>query len=113
MSADEFKLAPCPFCGGEPYLKRRGAPHQSCIVVCSNCGCRHESGDEGEESGTSWNRRADTQRELNLSTLVKHMAVTMRKPHHIGERKRIAEQALDALRRWNLLGSPLREEGEG
>ena len=35
-----------------------GTPRQSCIVICGNCGCRHESSDEDEHSGTSWNTRA-------------------------------------------------------
>lgn len=53
------KLLPCPFCGNpEPYFERMGTPRQSCIVVCGNCGARHESGDENEHSGRSWNERA-------------------------------------------------------
>lgn len=53
-------LKPCPFCGNdEPSFERMGTPRQSCIVVCGNCGCRHESSDEGARSGTQWNTRAD------------------------------------------------------
>lgn len=53
------ELKPCPFCGNtEPEFERIGTPRQSCIVVCGNCGARHESSDEGEDSGASWNRRA-------------------------------------------------------
>ena len=33
-------------------------PRQSCIVVCGSCGARHESSDEYEHSGESWNLRA-------------------------------------------------------
>jgi len=51
-------LLPCPFCGGEAEFERMGTPRQSCIVVCGNCGARHESGDEGARNGTQWNRRA-------------------------------------------------------
>jgi Lar family restriction alleviation protein len=52
-------LKPCPFCGHTtPYFERMGTPRQSCIVACGNCGCRHESSDEGENSGRSWNERA-------------------------------------------------------
>jgi Lar family restriction alleviation protein len=51
-------LKPCPFCGGKAYFERLGTPRQSCIVACENCGARHESGDEGDRSGESWNDRA-------------------------------------------------------
>jgi Lar family restriction alleviation protein len=52
-------LLPCPFCGHDtPELERMGTPRQSCIVICGNCGCRHESSDEGERCGQSWNKRA-------------------------------------------------------
>lgn len=53
-------LLPCPFCGNEaPEFERMGTARQSCIVVCGNCGCRHESSDEGARCGSSWNTRAD------------------------------------------------------
>ena len=53
------KLLPCPFCGHDsPYFERMGTPRQSCIVECGNCGARHESSDEDERSGWSWNQRA-------------------------------------------------------
>jgi Lar family restriction alleviation protein len=53
-----IELKPCPFCGNaEPYFERTGTPRQSCIVECGNCGCRHESSDEGDNSGLSWNER--------------------------------------------------------
>ncbi len=52
-------LAPCPFCGNtNPKFERMGTARQSCIVVCGNCGCRHESSDEGARNGSSWNDRA-------------------------------------------------------
>lgn len=50
-------LKPCPFCGGSAEFERTGNHRHSCIVACTNCGCRHESGDEDEHSGESWNRR--------------------------------------------------------
>lgn len=65
MSTDALKqardaLKPCPFCGHDtPEFERMGTPRQSCIVVCGDCGARHESSDEGENSGRSWNTRAD------------------------------------------------------
>ena len=53
------QLKPCPFCGNtEPGFERIGTSRQSCIVACGDCGARHESSDEGEASGASWNRRA-------------------------------------------------------
>ena len=51
------KLKPCPFCGGEAEFERTGTPRQSCIVTCTECGCRLESGETGELSGISWNTR--------------------------------------------------------
>lgn len=54
-------LKPCPFCGNkEPEIERFGTHRQSCIVACGSCGARHESSDEGEDSGTSWNHRAQS-----------------------------------------------------
>lgn len=55
------ELKPCPFCGHEePYFERLGSPRQSCIVACGSCGCQHESSDEDEMCGASWNERAST-----------------------------------------------------
>lgn len=51
-------LKPCPFCGGEAEFERTGTSLHSCIVSCTNCGARHESGDEDGNSGRSWNMRA-------------------------------------------------------
>ncbi|MBC7602748.1 MAG: restriction alleviation protein, Lar family [Ramlibacter sp.] len=50
-------LLPCPFCGGEAEFERTGTPRRSCIVACRMCGARHESSDENERSGASWNTR--------------------------------------------------------
>lgn len=52
-----MKLLPCPFCGGEPEIVRPGTSRYSTIIACTNCGCRHESRDENERVGVSWNRR--------------------------------------------------------
>ena len=51
-------LLPCPFCGHEANFEREGTGRHSCIVSCGWCGARHESSDEGEQSGSSWNQRA-------------------------------------------------------
>lgn len=61
MANEELRAAleACPFCGNEsPYFERMGTSRQSCIVACGNCGCRHESSDEGSNSGRQWNERA-------------------------------------------------------
>lgn len=33
------KLLPCPFCGGEARLQRKGKKH-GYYVICKKCGCR-------------------------------------------------------------------------
>lgn len=48
-------LKPCPFCGGEPEIERTGTARQSCIVACTECGARRESGEIG--AGRDWNMR--------------------------------------------------------
>jgi Lar family restriction alleviation protein len=59
MTTPPAALLPCPFCGHDtPEFERMGTPRQSCIVICGNCGARHESSDEGANSGSSWNERA-------------------------------------------------------
>lgn len=58
MTNPNEKLLPCPFCGNkEVHFERLGTPLQSCIVECGNCGARHESSDEDEQCGSSWNAR--------------------------------------------------------
>lgn len=49
-------LLPCPFCGDEAEVERYGTPRQSCIVACTNCGCRLSSNENG--AGRAWNQRA-------------------------------------------------------
>lgn len=51
------KLEPCPFCGGEPYIERRGTARFSTIISCLECGATHECGDTGDSVGNGWNRR--------------------------------------------------------
>lgn len=58
LDADREELKPCPFCGGEAEFERKGTSRVSCIVCCTCCGARHESGDVNEMSGMSWNRRS-------------------------------------------------------
>lgn len=52
-------LKPCPFCGGEGEFERYGNSRQSCIVACTNCGCRLETNESEWNSGSDWNRRED------------------------------------------------------
>ena len=65
MSADPQALKPCPFCGGAAEFERIGTGRRSCIVVCTDCGCRLETG-ETWDSGTAWNR-AHARLALNLA----------------------------------------------
>lgn len=52
------ELKPCPFCGGQAEYERQGTSRQSCIVACTQCGCRHESSDQDWYNGSQWNTRA-------------------------------------------------------
>lgn len=72
------ELKPCPFCGGEAEFERVGTERYSTIVVCTECGARHESGDVREVAGISWNNRpyenkllADAVREYKDSLIKK------------------------------------------
>ncbi len=51
-------LRPCPFCGGEPHIERRGNARFSTIISCLDCGATHECGDTGDDVGNGWNSRA-------------------------------------------------------
>jgi hypothetical protein len=48
-----------------------------------------------------------------MAMLINRMASYLRKPAHVGERARIAEQAIGFLRRYGLEGSPLRASTQG
>lgn len=52
----EDELLKCPFCNGDAYFEREGTSRRSCIVNCSDCGCRLES-NETCSSGSQWNKR--------------------------------------------------------
>lgn len=63
-----MNLKPCPFCGGEPHIERRGNARFSTIISCLDCGATHECGDTGENVGNGWNRReAADQMTANIS----------------------------------------------
>lgn len=53
-------LKPCPFCGGEPEVERIGTPRQSCIIACTDCGCRLETNETGDRCGYHWNDRVSS-----------------------------------------------------
>lgn len=54
------ELKPCPFCGGQAEIERKGTAWQSMQIAC-NCGCRMESGDVFGLTNSdkwAWNRRS-------------------------------------------------------
>lgn len=53
---DIGKLTPCPFCGGEAEVERRGTGRYSTICRCTECGCSLETG-ETFDHGRTWNSR--------------------------------------------------------
>jgi len=59
------QLMSCPFCDGCAEIERRGTARVGCMVICTDCGASHESGDTCN-SGQSWNTRATTKREEEL-----------------------------------------------
>lgn len=60
MSMEQaLELSPCPFCGGEAEMNRRGDRRQSTIYSCTECGATLETG-ETFNFGAAWNARALT-----------------------------------------------------
>lgn len=56
------ELLPCPFCGGDAEIKRKGNYRQSMIIGCVDCHCELESDDVvglTNVSVYSWNRRVE------------------------------------------------------
>ena len=94
------ELLPCPFCGGEAQIEQRGTPRQSCVVECGSCGLRHDSGDEGERCGASWNRRAALATPAAVAPAVDAGAKT-----DLVERMKLARQAGLQLRIDSKFGS--------
>ena len=55
----EMELLPCPFCGGEAEIKRKGTMKKSMQIECTFCGCYLETGEVwGMTEDLAWNRRA-------------------------------------------------------
>lgn len=65
----EYKLKPCPFCGGEAKVMNMGYPHW---VFCKNCYAKvHGRTHDEKDSVDAWNRRQiDTDR-LKISKSLK------------------------------------------
>ncbi len=96
ISTESPKLLPCPFCGDdEPVFVRRGTSQVSCIVECGNCGGRHESSDQYERSGTSWNRRAQQAQPVAATpqpfTARQRENLFMAKPANVAKRVSLTE----------------------
>jgi Restriction alleviation protein Lar len=53
------ELLPCPFCGGKAKFERVGNRRVSTIIVCTDCSCTLETGEEWAQ-GSVWNTRART-----------------------------------------------------
>lgn len=57
----DIKLLPCPFCGGQAEIKRKGTYRQSMVIGCTNCHGELESGDVvglTRPVDYGWNKRA-------------------------------------------------------
>lgn len=50
-------LLPCPLCEGEAEYARLGTGRVSCIIACTDCGLKLETGESGAMCGRSWNSR--------------------------------------------------------
>lgn len=72
-----IKLKPCPFCGGEAEVGTHGNHRQSTIISCGECGVTHESGDEGEMVGTSWNSRETDEQLAKANKRVKELEASI------------------------------------
>lgn len=50
-------LKPCPFCGAEATISRRGDRRESTLYMCTECGCTLETS-ETFNHGADWNCRS-------------------------------------------------------
>ena len=71
-------LKPCPFCGCKDIeIERVGTSRASCIVVCTECGCKLESNETG--AGRLWNTRAESAELATLREQVKVLREALQK----------------------------------
>lgn len=87
-----MELKPCPFCGGEAEFEREGNYRQSCIVSCRSCGARHESSDEDDCNGATWNLRADSDEVTELKAQLKLLSAAKPNIAIVAERDALAAQ---------------------
>lgn len=78
---EEYKLKPCPFCGGEAVLKESRQPDGNCsykcaIIKCQSCGCNtgyytidgyYGATTTIQDTVNAWNKR-DENREFDRDT---------------------------------------------
>ena len=61
---DDQEAKPCPFCGGRPKMERR--TYYGWYICCSECGCAHQGGVDGQDALANWNTRHDVEWERGV-----------------------------------------------
>lgn len=83
----DIKLKPCPFCGGEPRLKRgfprSQTPHcRQAVVQCKECGCRTVLFKQGPmerwqdidgDAVKAWNKRSLGTRWIDADAVIEQL----------------------------------------
>lgn len=60
----DYKLLPCPFCGGKPYIQRRPTAQKKCIYsIQCRCGVLTHFMDRLYKAKGIWNTRAQLSRQ--------------------------------------------------
>jgi len=57
VSPEVIELKPCPFCGGDAEVQRRGTNRVSMIIGCTDCSCTLETGETWIDENSQWNNR--------------------------------------------------------